>query len=697
MADGMQVGGLASGLDTTSIINGLIQIETQRVTREEAKKAAIQDKQTTFNDLKTKLSDFYAKAQDMNKTTALNVFKNSSSDPTVALISAGDAATPGNYDVKVLGLASSLKVASKAYATATTAVGAGAAGSFKISVSAAALKADPTVTDVQIDLLSTDTIKDIASKINRAKGVGVSATVLQMGTTDFRLMLSAVDEGTRAFTLTPITAGVINSAAGLDLISTTKATRADFDMKLAAGGPVTTATTFNQMYTGLGPTTAITNGDTISWTGTNSAGVAVPLTTFTIGNVATDNVQGLMTAIQTSYGAGHTVTLNSSGEIVIKGTTTTADIVLNLTFNDANPSGSQLAMGGSKIANDFRNLISDGKKAFYLMNGMSVSSYTNRDDGLVTGTTFELKKVDTTNSIKLTLDYDKDGIKKKVQDFLDTYNQVIKFLDEKSKIEVKKTDDKNAIPGQKGKTTIVKGPFAGDSSVLGLKSQLRGMMTSKIQELDDMSLSKFSSLASMGITSEQKTGFLTIDDTKFKAALDKDFEGVKRVFATNGYTSNSAQTFGTYTKDTKTGIYNIDRAGVNNLIDTDKTLAGITFVTSTLTGGTADIMNSPSGDSMGLAVQAAAGSGTGTVTFVRGVAGQIKDFYEKITNYVDGFVTTTVKGYSDRIKDEDTKIDRLNKQVATVKDRLTKQFANLELSISKLQSQSAAFSGQMKR
>ena len=64
---------------------------------------------------------------------------------------------------------------------------------------------------------------------------------------------------------------------------------------------------------------------------------------------------------------------------------------------------------------------------------------------------------------------------------------------------------------------------------------------------------------------------------------------------------------------------------------------------------------------------------------------------------MDGFVTTTAKNYSERIKDEETRISRLEKQVASVKERLTKQFANLELSIFKLQSQSAAFSGQIRR
>ena len=40
---------------------------------------------------------------------------------------------------------------------------------------------------------------------------------------------------------------------------------------------------------------------------------------------------------------------------------------------------------------------------------------------------------------------------------------------------------------------------------------------------------------------------------------------------------------------------------------------------------------------------------------------------------------------------------RDEEHLAAVKERLTKQFANLELSISKLQSQSAAFSGQIRR
>jgi flagellar hook-associated protein 2 len=710
MADGLQVGGLASGLDTTSIINGLMSIENQKVTREEDKKSEIELKLSTFNDLKTKLTDFYAKAKDMDSTTALNVFKSSSSDETIAKISGADGASVGNFDLEVQGLASSLKIASKSFTNTQATNSLGFTGSFKISVSAASLKADSSVTDVTLDLDGSETLKDIATKINRAKGTGATASVVKMGTDDYRLMITAVDEGTKGFTLKPVAGDEAKGlfSDGLDLINEAvvgtagkSSIRTDFDLKLATGGPATATTTFAQLFNGLGTGKAITAGDTITINGTNAAGAAIAPITYTIG-AATDTLQTLLTtgdaggnSIKSAFGNNVNVSMNSSGEIVMTDTTGgTSPMTLTLAFADTNATGSTLSMGTSAARTDFKSVISEGKKAFYLMNDIAFSSQTNRDDTTVSGTVFELKSV-STKEIKLTLDYDKDGIKKKVQDYLDTYNQLLKFLDEKSKIEVKQADNSKAQSATNKKTTIVKGPFAGDSSILGLKSQLQAMMTNKIPEITDNNLGKYSSLAAIGITSEQKTGFLVINDTTFNASLDADFEGIKRIFVTNGYTTNAAHTFGTYTKDTKTGVYDIDPSAGAPKFDTDKG-TGTSWATATVSGD-GDVLNSDSGDSKGMAVKANSASGVGKVVFIRGVAGQVRDFYDKINNFVDGFMTTTVKNYNDRIKDEETKISRLETQVAGVKERLTQQFANLELSISKLQSQSAAFNGQLKR
>lgn len=689
----LQVGGLATGLDTNSIITGLISIEQQKVTREENAQSQIQLKLSTFNDLKTKLNDFDTQASAMDKSTVFNVFKNTSSDATVADITGGDKATVGNYDVKVMNLASSLKVASGSFANSNASLSL--TGSFTISTSAAALKADPTATSVQIDITATDTITDIANKINRAKGTGATASVLKMGDTDYRLMLTAVDEGTKAFQLNAVAGKEAQSifADGLDLVTQQTATtqkqalRANFDFRQAAGGPATAATTFASLFQSIGSASNLTNNDQINFTGTASDGTAIN-SSFTIANTAVQTVGDLVASIQAQFGAKATVSLNTSGEIeVLDAAGGVSTMALNLSLNDADSSGSKLGLGAAVTKSAFKNVVSQGSKAFYLMNDMSVSSQTNRDDNTVNGTVFILKRADPTQNIKLTLDFDKDGITKKVQDFLDSYNQLIKFIDDKSKINVTKSADPSNSQSQQT-TTIDKGPFAGDSSIFGLRSQIQGMMTSMMSELTDNHVSRFSSLASVGITSEQKTGFLTIKSDTFSAALDSDFEGVKRIFITGGYMTNSSHQFGTYTKDTRTGVYDIDPAGQR--IDTDKS-SGTNWSAATVSGD-GDLLNSTSGDSNGMAVQAAAGSGPGKVVFVRGVAGQIRDFYDKITNFVDGFVTTTAKNYQDQINQEDTKIAQLESQVASVKDRLTQQFANLELSVSKLKSQSAAFS-----
>lgn len=687
----LQVGGLATGLDTNSIINGLISIEQQKVTREQDAQSQIQLKLSTFNDLKTKLNDFDTQASAMDKSTVFNVFKNTSSDTAVADITGGDSATVGNYDVKVMNLASSLKVASGSFTSSNASLSL--TGSFTISTSAAALKADPTATSVQIDLSATDTITDIANKINRAKGTGATASVLKMGDTDYRLMLTAVDEGTKAFQLNAVAGSEAKSifADGLDLVTQQTATtqkqalRTNFDFRLAAGGPATAATTFANLFQSIGSASNLTNNDVIQVAGTASDGSAINLN-YTLADTTTQTMGDFVAALQAQYGAKGTVSLNASGEIeVVDAAGGVTPMTLNFSLNDADVSGSKLGLGAAVSKSAFKSVVSQGSKAFYLMNDMSVSSQTNRDDNTVNGTVFLLKRADPTQNVKLTLDFDKDGIKKKVQDFLDSYNQLIKFIDDKSKINVTKSGDQNS---QNQKTQIDKGPFAGDSSILGLRSQIQGMMTSMMSQLTDNHVSRFSSLASIGITSEQKTGFLTINDDTFNAALDSDFEGVKRVFITGGYMTNSTQEFGTFTKDTKTGVYDIDPVGQR--IDTDGG-TGVAWSAATVSGD-GDLLNSTSGDSNGLAVKAAAGTGPGQVVFVRGVAGQIRDFYDKITNFVDGFVTTTAKNYQDQINNEDTKIAQLESQVATVKDRLTLQFANLELSVSKLKSQSAAFS-----
>lgn len=698
MAEGISVGGLASGLDTNGIIDGLVKVEQQRVTREETIKSNYELKLDKFNELKSKLDTFSAAAKDLDTQKALNLFATTSSEDDIATISGDSEATAGNYDIKVESLATALKVASRSFGSYTTALGA--SGTFTLSTTSAAQKTDPLTTEVTVSVAATDSLKDVVNKINRVKGGGASASIFQAGPGDYRLMLTGVEEGTRAFTLENATGDPLG--AGLGLVNDVRALRTEFDLRLRTGGPATTTTALvgNNLFNGIGANNAITAGDTISWTGTNANG-ANSAGSLVIG--AADTVQTLLNSVRDAYGGvgNVSVSLNSSGEIEIRDLTGgTSDMTLSMSFADSNASGSVLAMGAGKVKTDFTNVVSDGKKAFYLLNDLAMSSQSNRDSETVIGTTFNLKRAEPGTAVKLTLSLDKDAIIKKVQGFLDQYNAVVKFIDDNSKVEVTQSSDKSGslLDQLSGKADnnkddnqkISRGPFANDSTFRSLRDQLKNIMTGRIAELADQGLSRYSSLAALGIVSDKKDGSLKVDEDTFKEAIDSDFDGIKRLFLTGGYSSVPEMSYGTSSKDTKTGVYAVST--IANTFD-KKRESGVSVMAAGELSGDNNILSSTAGDSKGLSIKFDAPV-TGNFTFVRGIAGQIKSWFDDMNNFVDGNMTQMGKQIKDYIKRQDIRIEERQKRVDDFRLRLVNQFSQLEISISRLQSQQAAFNNQ---
>lgn len=696
MAESLSVGGLASGLDTNSIIDGLVRVEQQRVSREETVQKNYQLKLDKFNELQGKLQTFSDAASTLDNLKSLNLFSSTSSDGDIATITGESEATSGNYDLKVQSLATATKVASSSFASYT--VPLGSSGTFTISTTAAAQKTDPLTTDATISIAATDSLKDVVNKINRTKGAGASASIFQAGPGDFRLMLTSVEEGTKAFTLENTTGDPLGSG-GLGVINDIRALRTDFDFRLAAGGPATTATALvgSSLFNGIGANNAITAGDTISWTGTDANGNDATGSLILGG---ADTMQDLLNSVQAAYGgAGNVnVSLNSSGEIEIKDLTGgTSDFTMTMSFTDSDPSGSRLNLGSGKVKTDFTNVVSQGKKAFYLLNDLSMSSQSNKDSDTVVGTTFNMKKADPTTSVKVTLTLDKDAIIKKVQDFLDQYNGVLKLIDDNSKVTVNQANKESSLLDQlsgknsdDNKQSIIRGPFANDSSIRSLRNQLATIMTGRISELADQGLSRYSSLAALGIVSDRFNGSLKVDEDTFKDAVDSDFDGIKRLFLTGGYSDVPEMSYGASSKDTKTGVYAVST--IANTMDKKRLASEVSMVAGEVSGDN-NILNGLSGDSKGLAVRFDAPV-AGNFTFVRGISGQIKQWFDKMNNYVDGSLTQMGKQMKQYINDQTIKIDDQQKRVDSFRTRLVSQFSQLEISISRLQSQQAAFNSQ---
>lgn len=103
---GISFGGLASGLDTKSIIAQLLAIEQRPISLLQAKKSSFQTKKSLYGDLETKLDKLFDTAKGLRLSSSFLEFNVKTSDDDKFLkASASSTATAGKYDVEILQLA----------------------------------------------------------------------------------------------------------------------------------------------------------------------------------------------------------------------------------------------------------------------------------------------------------------------------------------------------------------------------------------------------------------------------------------------------------------------------------------------------------------------------------------------------------------------------------------------------------------
>lgn len=178
----IQFGGLASGLDTNGIIDGLMKIEQIPLTKLTAKKASVDTAVQTLTGFSTKLSALKSAAEFLADPQKFAAFNASSSDTAIAVSAAG-AASPGAYDINVTALAREQRTYSDPVASGTDALGK--AGTLTLNVGAAA--------GVDVTITAEDSLSSIAQKINGSGG-RVSASVLYDGS-QYRLQVRGLDSG----------------------------------------------------------------------------------------------------------------------------------------------------------------------------------------------------------------------------------------------------------------------------------------------------------------------------------------------------------------------------------------------------------------------------------------------------------------------------------------------------------------------
>ena len=191
--------GLASGVDTSSSVDQLINLERQANARLGLRKSAAQARQTGLKDVATKLNALKSAAQELAAATTWTAKQAvSSSDPARVGVTLLGGAGIGGHSIQVTRLASS---AQHGYAYAASP----AAGTFDLAY------ANDAASKVTIDVKAGATATDVAAAINAKSTAPAFASVIKdPDTGEERLVLSARKTGRDSnFTL-----DVTNMAAG---------------------------------------------------------------------------------------------------------------------------------------------------------------------------------------------------------------------------------------------------------------------------------------------------------------------------------------------------------------------------------------------------------------------------------------------------------------------------------------------------
>lgn len=283
---GISFAGLATGIDTNSIIQGLTKIAQQNITNLQNQQQDIATKQTAFVTLQADLFDLQSKSSALARSagSAFDGRTATSSDSTALTAAAGTAAMAGTYTVTVNALAQANQVASQGFADPNAQI---KQGTLTLQVGTG------TATTVTVDSRN-NTLQGLANAINTAGG-DVRATVINDGSaTPYRLMLSTTKTGAaNAIAVTNnLTTG---TGADIDPTNTTLQAASDAQVKLGTGpGAIVVNSPTNQVN-GLIPGVTLT---------AVAADPTRPLTLTVAANTAgiTQAVQDFVSSYNTAVG-----------------------------------------------------------------------------------------------------------------------------------------------------------------------------------------------------------------------------------------------------------------------------------------------------------------------------------------------------------------------------------------------------------
>jgi len=451
--------------------------------------------------------------------------------------------------------------------------------------------------------------------------------------------------------------GVPSNLAVADPLTTTVFTggSADFAIK-GTDGVIKTLTLGSSNNSLYGLRDAINALGTADPAVPGSKGLGVVATVINTGTGA-NPYQLVLTAKDTGTGTtGGVVTL---ADVTAGGAVNTLGISAGTVDSMTTPTtlSGGLTSGAADVAVD----------ANFTVNGIALTRKTNLVTDAVDGVSFTLKQGGQTTATGFTVALDKGSITSAMQDAISKFNDLVKTYKDASG---------------------AGGPLANDPSVRSFLSQVRSALSGSPAGLS--STATFTSTADLGIKTN-RDGSLTLDVTAFQAALDKDPDAAKRIFAFSGQSTNGVVSFFGGSAKTTTGpvAFNISSFTSGGAVSGTFTVGGTDYPLSGSNGTLTGTVGTPL---EGL-ILSITGTGTGTLTLSRGVGQAAQDLVSTLTAAGTGNLSVILSSIDEQNRTLSNQISVGQARLDRRKEVLQAQFAQLEATIGQLQAAGQSLSG----
>jgi flagellar hook-associated protein 2 len=491
----IQLAGLASGIDWTTLVNELVAAERAPETQMENQQATLQQENSAWQTIGTDLTTFQGSLSTVLGANFFDSRTTSVSDPTAATATADGTAALGTYQFAVTQLASD---ASQQGAKVTPNPLSPTANVSGVVLGTAGFATTPTagtftVNGQTITIANTDTLQSVFDKISSATGGAVTASYNPAsGTTGDTITLNSSS---------PIVLGTATDTSNFLQVAKLYNNGTGIVTSAYALGGINLSTNM----TGSNLSTAITDGG-------SGAGA------FTINGVtinfdsSTDSINDVLSRINSSA-AGVTATYDSINDRFTLTNKTAGDVGISL----ADVTGNFLAATGLS-----GGALQRGNNLQYSINGggtlTSQSNTITADSSGLTGLTVNVQSA---SPFSVTVGSDTSTISSAITSLVNNFNSLENYLSSQTSV----------TPNSSGGVTA--STLSGDSNAKGLAEDLRDIINATLPQLSGT----VESLNDLGIVSNSKDDTLSISSTStLNTAIANNLSAVATLFTdpTNG-------------------------------------------------------------------------------------------------------------------------------------------------------------------